>query len=331
MKAGAPLRAMSSPAISCGICGHTHLEIVWKLPNLPLTETYGKFSEFHPNFDQDVRICTACGHFQLGIRVDSLFLYSDENYAYKSVGSKRVEEEGLFASFISRFAPTSAKHILEIGANDLSLANKLSTIGKLVFAVDPLVGNPAKGSRVRVYRMMAEDFLNSTSELFDLVVARHTLEHVEDPRLLLEQLFKKVSSGGVIVLEIPSLDRIVSSLRGDAFFHQHYHYFDLFSLRRLANEVDAFLLGYWQNRQGSNGGSIMVALSREKPFARIESFAPGEATAFGTEVPFERARGFENFKSKFLGQMETLKALIESNQPVLGIGAGLMTPVWITI
>lgn len=321
------LRHVSAAAGCCGVCGNSDLEITWDLPQLPLTETYGTFSADYPCFDQEVRICAECGHFQLGMRVDPFFLYSDENYAYKSVGLKRVEEESLFASFISRFAPTPVEHILEIGANDLSLAEQLSTMGKQVFAVDPLVGDEPKGGRVQVFRMMAEEFIQSTSDVFDLVVARHTLEHVDNPRLLLGQLFEKVSSGGVIVLEIPSLDLMVSSLRGDAFFHQHYHYFDLLSLRRLAIEVDGVVLGYWQNRQGSNGGSIMVAMGKARPLTSRKSFAAGEAAAFGTGVPSERARGFDAFKSQFLGQMETLVTLIENNQPIVGVGAGLMAPV----
>lgn len=327
MTGRATLRGASTAAISCGVCGQGDLEIVWTLPNLPLTETYGTFAADYPNFDQEVRVCIACGHFQLGMRVDPSFLYSDENYAYKSVGFKRVEEERLFVSFISRFAPNSVNNILEIGANDLSLAEQLSTLGKQVFAVDPLVGDAPKGSRVKGFRMMAEDFIQRTTEVFDLVVARHTLEHVDDPRLLLAQLFEKVSSKGVIALEFPSLDLIVSSLRGDAFFHQHYHYYDLASVKKLANEVGANLLGFWQNRQGSNGGSIMVTLGRDGSRAGRQSFAKGTATAFGAESPSERARGFDRFKSHFLGTMETLASLVESNQPIVGIGAGLMTPL----
>lgn len=321
------MRVSSGRALSCGVCGHADLEIVWKLPNLPLTETYGRFSADYPNFDQEVRICAICGHFQLGMRVDPSFLYSEENYAFKSVGSKRVEEEGLLASFIERFAPKSPSYILEIGANDLSFAERLSTLGKKVIAVDPLVGDAPKASRVQSFRMMAEEFIRSTNEIFDVVVARHTLEHVDNPRLLIGQLFEKVSSKGVIVLETPSLDLIVASLRGDACFHQHYHYFDLVSFKRLAAEVDGHIVGYWRNRQGSNGGSIMVALGKGRPGTSNKPLATSEPSAFRTDVPLERAGGFDRFKRQFRSQMETLVALIQNNDPVIGIGAGLMTPV----
>lgn len=327
MKDQSKLKSMSTPAVHCGVCGSSALEVAWALPALPLTETYGAFSADYPNFDQEVRVCSSCGHFQLGMRIDPAFLYSDDNYAYKSIGSKRVEEESIFVSFISRFAPNVVKNILEIGANDLSLAHQLLMLGDQVFAVDPLVGDTSPGSRIQGFRMMVEDFIQGSSEVFDLVVARHTLEHVDDPRLLLEQLLAKVSSSGIIVLEFPSLDLIVSSLRGDAFFHQHYHYYDLASVNKLASEVGARLLGYFQNRQGSNGGSIMVALRKSGPPADPRSFSQAPATAFGTGDPAERARGFERFKRRFTGQMETLVSLLESNQPIVGIGAGLMTPV----
>lgn len=314
-------------ASSCGVCGEGNLESLWELPSLPLTETYGSYSPDYPNFDQDVRICRVCGHFQLGIRVNPEFLYSHENYAFKSIGSKRAVEEDLFVDFIARFTKPFVGKILEFGANDLTLAHKLAQLGRQVIAVDPLVGEASLDQRITSHPKMVEDFLDAETDVFDLVVARHTLEHVDNPRSLLSKVFNRISDDGIVALEFPSLDLITAALRGDAFFHQHYHYYDLVSVRRLAHEIDAELIGYWQNRQGSNGGSIMVALGK-KSMPAVNSNLAEMAFAFGSEQASERAKGFMAFKTRFLAQMNIMMTLIENNRPVVGIGAGLMTPVY---
>jgi len=317
----------SKTTIFCGVCGSEQLETVWGLPSLPLTETYGVYSPDFPSFDQSVQICRQCGHFQLGQRIDPQFLYSDENYQFKSNGAKREVEEQIFLRFALSHAAKHNRNILEFGANDLSLAIHLTKLGHAVFAVDPLVSEAPRGIGLRTFKMMVEDFLLESDETFDLIVARHTLEHVDNPKDLLMKLLNKVSSSGVIILEFPSLDLVVGSLRGDAFFHQHYHYYDLASVERLSREVGAEVQGFFQNPRGSNGGSLMVAICREgvRP-NRLQTTDLGKI-AFRSRIPSDRAKGFKHFINNWQNQMEILSSLITENQPVFGIGAGLMTPV----
>lgn len=314
-------------ARNCGICQESNLLAVWDLPNLPLTETYGPFSKNYPSFDQSVQACAKCGHFQLGSRVSPEFLYSSENYSFKSLGMKRDAEEQLFIRFISEHVNLESKLILEFGANDLSLARKLSKGGNKVFAVDPLVESFEVEPEISAFPVMIEEFLDQTVETFDLIVARHTMEHIDRPLELVERLLSRLTSGGVIVFEFPSLDRIVSSLRGDAFFHQHYHYYDLASVRQLALGLGAGIVGFWQNRQGSNGGSLMVALSGGAKSEKGWVANASHCVAFGSFEPADRFEAFGRFRDLFINQMTILGFLIETNSPVLGIGAGLMTPV----
>jgi len=315
-------------ASTCGVCGAENLTGLWELPSLPLTETYGVFTDDYPNFDQEVQICEDCGHFQLGNRVSPDFLYSPENYAFQSLAAKRAVEEKLFVDFISRFIPDSVGSILEFGANDLSLANQLAKLGKQVIAVDPLVSQAPADKKISTFPAMVEHFLEAETQYFDLIVARHTLEHVDNPLRLLSRIFERVSRRGVVALEFPSLDLLVASQRGDAFFHQHYHYFDLASVHRLARGLGVNILGYSQNRQGSNGGSIMVALGTSGALLDLSQFEASRGIAFGTERASNRAIGFEKFRSGFVAQMENMITLIDLNKPLVGLGAGLMTPIF---
>lgn len=71
----------------------------------------------------------------------------------------------------------------------------------------------------------------------------------------------------------------------------------------------------------------MVALGRQTTSSE-NSVDTIQATAFGSEIPSARADGFRLFRNQFLSQMGILMGLIEDNGPVIGVGAGLMTPVY---
>lgn len=313
----------------CGVCDSTSLQDVWALPGLPLTETFGPFDSTFPSFDQGLNICQSCGHFQLVNQISPNFLYSLESYKYKSSGAKRQVEETVFLEFINRNLSVAPSTILEFGSNDLSLAKKMTATGAVLYAVDPVAGTEESDEGIITHRMLVEDFLESCETKFDLIVARHTLEHISSPRTLLDSLIRRLTPNGLIVFEFPDLDAIVRALRGDAFFHQHLHYFDVHSARRLAIELGIGFIAAQRNPKGSNGGSLMVAFSNsgaEEITANLEFFGDS-LVAYESDQPSERLSVFERFKRSFTSQMDILSASIDLNSPTYGLGAGLMTPI----
>lgn len=313
----------------CGVCDSASLREVWYLPGLPLTETFGSFDSTFPSFDQGLNICQSCGHFQLLSQISPNYLYSQESYKYKSSGAKREVEETLFLDFINRNLPISPLTILEFGSNDLSLAKKMTATGAVLHAVDPVAETEELHGGIITHRMMVEEFLESCDTKFDLIVARHTLEHISSPRTLLDSLIRRLTPKGLIVFEFPDLDAILRALRGDAFFHQHLHYFDVHSARRLAIELGIGLIAAQRNPRGSNGGSLMVAFSNrgvEENTANLELFGDSKVS-YEAGQPSERLSVFERFKGSFTSQMDILSASIDMNSPTYGLGAGLMTPI----
>jgi hypothetical protein len=86
-----------------------------------------------------------CGHLQLKNQVDPNFLYSVDNYAFRTQNNNKISKEFEFIQeFISalNLIPTQIRAI-EIGASNLELAQFLVTRNKfLSFTVcDPLFSN----------------------------------------------------------------------------------------------------------------------------------------------------------------------------------------------
>ncbi len=65
---------------------------------------------------------------------------------------------------------------------------------------------------------------------FDIVVARHVIEHVADPVTLLRQMAAKLGPSGRVCVETPALEWILASNQMQDFFYEHCNYFTATSL-----------------------------------------------------------------------------------------------------
>jgi 2-polyprenyl-3-methyl-5-hydroxy-6-metoxy-1,4-benzoquinol methylase len=76
-------------------------------------------------------------------------------------------------------------------------------------------------------------------EHFDLIVTRHVLEHVADPRRTLEQVNKLLRPGGLAIFTIPNIDSHTASLFGPHWYGwqipRHFHLFPRRTLGWLFN------------------------------------------------------------------------------------------------
>ncbi|MCR8538821.1 MAG: class I SAM-dependent methyltransferase [Prochlorococcus marinus CUG1439] len=65
-------------------------------------------------------------------------------------------------------------------------------------------------------------FLNKK---YDLIIFRHTLEHVKRPVFVLEQIQKSLAKGGLAYIVVPNVENIDKPIRTDYFRPVHLHYF----------------------------------------------------------------------------------------------------------
>ena len=70
----------------------------------------------------------------------------------------------------------------------------------------------------------------------DLIVCRHTIEHLANPRKILQILFDLANNDAIFLFEFPALEPLVARQRFDYIFHQHLQYFSLPSFLRLIDD-----------------------------------------------------------------------------------------------
>ena len=316
-----PLLTVETRSITqCGISDATDFHQLWALPAFPLTERFGPDAPDKPlSFDQELIISLPTGHVQLRNQVDPKILYTSSEYAYRTDGSShsRNSVEFFFDTLKRVTGDRAFESAVDVGGNDLFVARGLAASAKNTAVIDPICatldGQTIDG--IKVFGRFVED-VNLSNDLPspDLVVSRHTLEHVANPRKVIDQWFRECDPDCLYVVEIPCFENLVEAMRFDAVFHQHFHYYDLSAFKHLIWECGGEYLSHTFNHQGSCGGALIVT------FQRAKTVQPKPLIDLGARIS-----RLEKRIAQYKAQMVLMGELLnEMPKPVYGYGASLM-------
>ncbi len=138
----------------------------------------------------------------------SLDNYARRYYLADNVLDHRLENRMQIdsaARLLGRLATSSS--VLELGYGDGLLTQALRDTG---FDADLLEGSPLlcararelHGADLRIHQVLFEEF--HPNRLYDVVLALHVLEHVDEPVHLLRRIAEWVRPGGTVVLVVPN-------------------------------------------------------------------------------------------------------------------------------
>jgi len=92
------------------------------------------------------------------------------------------------------------------------------------------------------------------TDYFDLVIASHVIEHVEDPKGFTEKIFKILRPGGIFWFETPNIGSLDAKIFrkehwGAYHFPRHWFYFDPDSIKHLAKIIgfEVAMIDYYPN------------------------------------------------------------------------------------
>jgi SAM-dependent methyltransferase len=210
--------------------------------------------------------------------------------------------------------------VLDLGCNDLFLLSQLKERADIRIGIDPVWRDreaDREDTSVIVYGDNIENIkLSTLPEKPDLVVCRHTLEHIFEPGAVLNLLLESAAPDALFIFEVPGFDGLISRLRFDQVFHQHLQYFSAASFLRLLKNVGARFLLRRENYH--DWGAMAVAFTRT-----------GSRGAPEDSVERPRLDGitkrYKMFKEQLAETSATLAALDGSK--IYGYGAAQMLPV----
>ena len=300
-------------------------ETLWQLPDFPITEAIGPFDPGFPRYDLELRISLPTGHIQAFSKATTSDLYSAADYRYRTKSSASHGLGGRATKFVN-FAMKSLMGrkwncLVDIGGNDLDVARQLKAMARSTYVIDPVCsaddGRTIDGVNVVGARIESVDFSILEGKP-DVIVMRHTLEHIDDPLRVLQMLESVIEDKSLLLIEVPDFGLAVESLRLETVFHQHVNYFDRWSLNFLLSSAGFRVIAEEQFVRGPSGGSVLVAAVRDKT-ATVSSRGRPDLEAYISDVKksiFHFERSFEA-----VGY-----ALSGSREPIFGYGASLMLP-----
>lgn len=309
----------------CAACGNRGLDLLLDLPKLPLTGIYcnQKPSRILDGFDQQFLFCANCFHGQLGVTLQPDVLY-DESYSFRTSESMTAKKgTSFFLSVLDKVAPSKKFEVaLDFGCNDLHLLKQMENRSKRRIGIDPVW----KGKEFEILEpnitvigstIEEVDFSAIIKDPIDLVLCRHTLEHIDDPGLVIEKLVPFTSSGALFLIETPSFESLVRRFRFDQIFHQHLQYFTLNSMIKLCSSFGLDYLGHWYNYH--DWGAMAVAFTKEK----------GQGKTPVLKDPPPDVNYIRRQYTLFQIQMELIDRIIKSlnGSKIYGYGAAQMLPV----
>lgn len=226
-------------AIACRGCGHTPLESMFQLGNVPSVNSFPRADEIAREQPAllEVCVCPQCFLVQLSTLIPPAELFTE--YRYLSAASQtqvRYLEE-LAQQLARRFGITTRSQILELGSNDGTLLAAFNPWTRQVLGVDP-AKNLAPDAAARGVPTVA-DFLTETSAdqilrehgPFDLVLGLNVIAHTPDLFGVLRAVRRVLKPGGTFMME--AVHVLQTILRGsyDTVYHEHVYCFSLTALR----------------------------------------------------------------------------------------------------
>ncbi len=159
-------------------------------------------------------------------------------------------------------------------------------------------------------------------ENFDVVIARHILEHAHSPRAFIGALRGMCRDGGLIVLEVPDCEAAISAGDCTMLWEEHLLYFTTQTYVSAVQSLGLRVLRLETYEYASENSLVIIA---ENTAAAVPPFA-------GVEREIQRAAKYaDGLPQKTARLQETLSRVRRDEGPVAVFGAGHLSDTFVLV
>jgi SAM-dependent methyltransferase len=263
-------KLVSCPKSACRICGTGLSRTFLDLGNSPLCESFlseGQLDEMEPYYPLKVMVCEDCLLVQLREYVRPEHIFTEYAY-FSSYSTSWVAHCKAYAEMIAgRLGLGSENLVVELASNDGYLLQHFLPLGIPVLGVEPAANVAAvaveKGvdTIVDFFGVRLAQELVSLGRRADLIAGNNVLAQVPDINDFVAGIAILLKPAGVVTLEFPHLLRLMDEAQFDTIYHEHFSYFSLSTIERLARRHRLAIVDV--EELPTHGGSLRVYLAHE--------------------------------------------------------------------
>lgn len=246
--------------------------------------TYARRGAYH------VATCDRCGSGRTVPVPTSAELEAFYATEYKYDAHILIESEKRWRAgrILDEALPAGAKRVLDIGCMYGYLLEEARARGLEAVGVElsPGAAAAADAKGFRVHRGKIEEFAATETGTYDLVVAQHVLEHIEDPEDFLRHARGLLSPGGKLCIVVPNYDsKVRKTFKHSWGWYQlpvHLHHFGHRGLETLLSRA-----GFDVDRHVQRGGdslfmmtTLLQSIDKMPSSARTTSWTGASRTFF---------------------------------------------------
>lgn len=225
--------------MNCGLCGAAGLQRVYRAAGIPVfqNKVYPDLTQAREATTGDVELlaCNHCGYVMNGAFDVNLMQY-DVSYQNEQALSPTFDQYLDAVIDMLERQGFSEGRVVEVGCGKGSFLQKLWARGFTAQGFDTAY----EGADPRI---VCEYFGPQHADPdIDLIVLRHTLEHIENPLGFLQGLARLTGPQTQIYIEVPSLEWIVVKRAFWDIFYEHCNYFTQRSLAAMFGSTQGGLL-----------------------------------------------------------------------------------------
>lgn len=227
---------------SCNLCTGTDLLPLVEFGNYPIMKHYLKDkNEVQPTFTMNLYVCNSCGLTQLVDSCPPELLY--DNYVTLSSWKSQPQIQDEIDILLALEGFSKDSKIFEIGCNDGIFFDHFVANGFTNFmGIEPTSDSyriaKEKGYNV-INNYLNEETAASIKEkygTFDLLMARHVLEHISDLSNMIKSIDLLLSDNGYVLIEVPNFRRCLESFNY-ALWEEHVNYFTMETMKHYLSQI----------------------------------------------------------------------------------------------
>ncbi len=315
----------------CRHCGtgleHTFIDLGMS----PLCESFltaaqlGKPESYYP---LHVRVCHTCWLVQLPEFVSPAHIFSEYAY-FSSYSTSWLSHAKSYCELIrSRLGLLLNSFVVELGSNDGYLLQHFLGPGQRVLGIEPATNVAkaavAKGVPTRVAffsHKVAREIVAEHGDA-DLIIANNVLAQVPQLNDFVAGMACLLAPNGIITVEVPHLGSLIAENQFDTIYHEHFSYFSLVTVRRIAAANGLMLIDV--EILPTHGGSMRLYLAHRCSRHPI-STRVGEMLAQERGAGLESLSAYADFANRVQrtkrGLLAALIALKAKGKRICGYGA----------